>query len=368
MTLSAKRNPSLTRVTIGFIALGAIIAAAGAWFVVSERLTAFRQQALGQAVTVRASGVAFEFARILHHEWQDARTIAQEIALRDRSAIRSSLDLVVGDRSRVPWAGIAALDGTVTHASGGLLEGQNVSSRPWFQRGLEGDFAGDVHEAVLLAKLLPSDSGEPRHFLDLATPIRSADGRITGVLGLHLDYAWARNYLLETAEKLQIEAFVVNRQGEIVIGPGREGEILDLPSMRAASTGSAMTSRELWPHGESYFTTVIPEVGYADLPPFGWSLVARIDDSAFVETSASSRMTIVVFLVGFGLLLAAMTLLFLQIFIVPLRRVADSARAILKGEDVYPYEARSTTEAEIFSAAVSRLEGLQNRGKTRPDT
>lgn len=32
---------------------------------------------------------------------------------------------------------------------------------------------------------------------------------------------------------------------------------LGLPSMRAAATGSATTSRELWPDGRSYFTTVI---------------------------------------------------------------------------------------------------------------
>lgn len=62
-----------------------------------------------------------------------------------------------------------------------------------------------------------------------------------------------------------------------------------------------------------------------------------------------------------------MTFLFLQLFIIPLGRIANSARAVLKGEDVYPYEARSTAEAMTFSAAVSRLQGLQNRGKARPE-
>ncbi len=352
---------TLTRATVGFVVLGAVVAGIGAWFVVSERLEDFRHEALTEAVSTRARGAQFDLARTLHSEWQNAQIIAREISRRDDDAVRSSLDLIVGDNSRVSWAGIARLDGVVTHASGGLLEGQNVSTRPWFQQGLEGEFAGDVHDAQLLAELLPAQDGATRRFLDLATPIRNDEDQLTGVLGLHLDQSWARDYLVRTAENLGIEAFLVNREGQIVIGGTDEGRALDLRSMRAAATGTPTTALERWPDGQTYFTTVIPEFGYGDLPPFGWSLVARIGDDAIVAMSERARFNILLFLAGFGALLAAMTLLFLQVFIAPIRATATSAEAVFRGEDIYPYEARLPAEAVTLSAAVSRLQAAIRR-------
>lgn len=353
--LSRGSSPSLSRALYGFVVLNALLAASGAWLVVDQRQAELRQIALAEAVRTRAQGIELDFARTLHHEWSKARTIARDIASRDASSVRTSLDLVVGDNSQVSWAGIAALDGTVTIASGGLLEQQNVSTRPWFQRGLTGDFAGDVHKAVLLADLLPSTEGERRQFLDLATPITDGQGSVTGVLGLHLDYAWAQTHLTETARALQLDAFIVDRTGTVVMATTDVvGPSLDLPSIRAATAGAARAALETWPDGISYQTAVIPQVGYADLPSFGWSLVARIDNNAMAASSLSG--TLLLFLVGFGLVLAGTTVLFVQIFVRPLQRLSASASAILAGEETYPYEATSTAEAHTLSAAVARLQ------------
>lgn len=346
--------PSLATAIYGFVALGAVLAALVAWYVVETRLDAQSQATLARAVTTRAAGVERDFARTLHQEWRNARTLADDIARRDPNAVRSSLDLIVGDNSRVSWAGIATLDGIVQLSSGGLLEGVDVSSRPWFQRGLEGDFAGDVHDAVLLSSLLPSSGGEPRRFLDLATPVRDADDRITGVLGLHIDQSWARQHLREMADALQLEVFVVNREGSVVIAShGEEGASLDLPSMRAASVGAGVTSLETWPDGQAYLTTVLPKIAYGDLPSFGWSLIARIDDAGSPRQETTT--TLLPFLVGLGVLLGLMSIVFVTLFVRPISHLAQSARAIMRGEDAYPYEARSTAEARVLSAAVARL-------------
>lgn len=353
--LSRRSSPSLSRAVYGFVVLNALLAAAGAWLVVDQRQAELRQIALAEAVRTRAQGIELDFARTLHREWRKARTIAQDIASRDASSVRTSLDLVVGDNSQVSWAGIAALDGTVTVASGGLLEQQNVSSRPWFQRGLTGDFAGDVHKAVLLADLLPSSEGGQRQFLDLATPIKDSQGRVTGVLGLHLDYSWAQAHLAETARALQLDAFIVDRTGTVMMATTDVVErSLDLPSMRAATAGAARAALETWPDGVTYQTAVIPQVGYSDLPSFGWSLVARIDNNAMAASSVSG--TLVLFFAGFGLVLAVTTFVFVQAFVRPLQRLASSARSILAGEETYPYEAISTAEARTLSAAVARLQ------------
>ncbi|MFC5038361.1 cache domain-containing protein [Tianweitania sediminis] len=341
------------------MALALALAASVSWYLVSDRGSQFRRDALAEAVTVRARGLQVDFARALHQEWRHARTIAEDIVGRGPEAVRSSLDLVVGDSSRVSWAGIAALDGTVTMASGRLLEGQDVSQRPWFQRGLEGDFAGDVHEAVLLAKLLPSQSGEPRRFLDLATPIRNQDGAVSGVLGLHLDQAWASRHLRDSAQAMGLDVFLIDRSGTVVIGTKDEIETLDLPSTRAAMAGVAFTSLETWTDGQEYFTTVIPQVSYEDLPAFGWSMVARIDNNAVSVTTPMSSLVIIPAAFVVGLLL--MTLLFVRLFADPFRNLANTAAAVMKGQDVYPYESRSTAEAQTLSAALALLQGRSKR-------
>jgi hypothetical protein len=361
-----KSPPSLVTALSGFVLLGALVAASGAWLLVSDRLKASAESGLAEAVATRTQGLVLDFSRALHQEWRNARTIAVQMSTREPAAVRSSLDLVVGDGSRVSWAGIATVDGRVTVASKGMLEGQDVSSRPWFQRGLEGDFAGDVHDALLLAKLLPTEGGEPRRFLDLATPIRDAAGAVTGVLGLHLDAAWAKRHLQESARSLEIDAFLVDPGGVVTLSSTEQApETVDLPSFRAAQLGAATTSRETWPEGTSYFTTVIPTFGYEDLPPFGWSVVGRIDESALAQRSQAVTKYIALFLMGLACLLALLTVLFAFVFIIPLRRLAENAASTMRGENAYPYETRSSSEAAVLSAAVARLQGMEmNRNAT----
>lgn len=359
------RAPSLTTAVVTFVALGAALAALATWYLVATRITELRRDALAAAVTVRATGVQLDFARALHQEWRAARIIADDIAERDASAVRSSLDLVVGDTTRVSWAGIAELDGTVRLSSGGLLEGQDVSQRPWFQRGLEGDFAGDIHDAVLLAKLLPGENGEPRRFLDLATAIRNDQGSPTAVLGLHLAESWALKHLRESAQALEIDAFILNREGEVVLATDESaGSLVNLASYRAAMTGASATSVETWPDGETYLTSVIPEVGYGDLPSFGWSMIARIDEDAIALGGALTSLWKVP--AAFALLLAAMTALFVQVFARPFGKLARSAADIMNGAEVYPYESNSTSEGQTLSAAIARLQAKSGHPRSSP--
>ena len=53
------------------------------------------------------------------------------------------------------WIGVADALGVARNATNGLLVGQSVAQRPWYQRGLQGVHVGDVHAAQLLESLLP---------------------------------------------------------------------------------------------------------------------------------------------------------------------------------------------------------------------
>ncbi|WP_332824664.1 hypothetical protein [Ramlibacter sp.] len=56
-------------------------------------------------------------------------------------------------------------------ATDGLLEGVDVSQRPWFRNATAGQHLGDVHEALLLAKALRAGDGAPPRFYDIAFPL-----------------------------------------------------------------------------------------------------------------------------------------------------------------------------------------------------
>lgn len=358
-TANKSKHISLATAVYGFVVLAALVMTFVALLFIRQQLSAQGDAALAQAVHVRAQGAEHALARALHQSWEDTRVIARHLAFQEPAALRAALDLVVGDGTRVSWAGFAQLDGTVASASGGMLEGQSVAARPWFQGGLEGDFAGDVHEALLLADLLgPLPDGSPRRFLDLATPVTDANERVAGVLALHIDFGWTERFLASTAQALQIDLFLVNQDGEVIIAT--DGETyggLDLASIRSARLGVQSTQLETWPDGRQYFTTVVPQIAYEDLPLFGWRLIARIDGQAVAERTRAVLIQGGLFIAVSWMILIVLTLIFVRYFIRPFGDIAGNAQAIAQGRDVYPIELRRTSEMEELSSALARLQG-----------
>ncbi len=150
------------------------------------------------------------------------------------------------------WLGLTDATGHVIAANGGLLQGVDVSARPWFhgaqQRGL---YLGDVHAAVLLAKLLPQQD-EPWRFVDIALPMTDATGTVHGVLGAHLSWTWAAEIKRELADdwmKAQsAEALVLDANGLILLGPpAMQGKMFD--AAHAQADGWLLAAEASRPHG-----------------------------------------------------------------------------------------------------------------------
>ena len=86
--------------------------------------------------------------------------------------VRKALEARKAAHGEYAWIGVTDAAGLVQQATGGMLVGQQVDKRPWFKAGRDAVFTGDVHEAVLLAKLLPQVSPEqPLRFIDFAAPV-----------------------------------------------------------------------------------------------------------------------------------------------------------------------------------------------------
>lgn len=196
------------------------------------------------------------------------------------------------------WIGVTDADGVVQAATGGLLNGVNVSARPWFKAGAIAPHVGDVHQAELLASLLPQQS-EPWRFVDISAPIRMPDGTLIGVIGAHLSWNWAAQLEKELIENERIkrgaDVWIVDRSGAVLLGPpGQSTTRVDIGALRHKEHGQPQLFAT-WPDGHRYATAISDTLGYMSYPGLGWTVVVRQPESVvyaeFRELQAQLVMT-----------------------------------------------------------------------------
>lgn len=180
----------------------------------------------------------------------------------------------------ISWVGVTDEKGVVLAGSNGVLAGRDISQRPVFQQAQKGLFVGDVHEAVLLASLLPNPGGEPMKFVDVSAPLRGPDGRTAGVLAAHYSWSWVRDVvrrLLAPAQDREgLEIFVVSRDGAVLMASeGEVGRNLDLAALAGPRNAAGGWRAVVWPDGREYLTGYAAGAGKPILSDFGWTVLAR---------------------------------------------------------------------------------------------
>lgn len=187
--------------------------------------------------------LSFQMVDRLDHDMDNRARLLQVIselqALRqpdDIRQVRALLDSLQHELPDIAWIGFTDPDGLVLASSNGVLEGVNIAQRPVYQRGIQGRFIGDVHEAVLLAKLLPNPTGEAMKFVDIALPVKGPDGRTVGVLASHLSWSWADEVRRALIEPMQthrrVEFFILSSDHSVLLGPASSiGQKLELPAL-----------------------------------------------------------------------------------------------------------------------------------------
>ena len=139
-----------------------------------------------------------------------------------------------------------------------MLEDRDVTSRVWFHTGQQKLVIEDYHPAVLLGNLLPH-TPDPWRFVDIAGPIRDSEGKLQGVLAIHLSWKWAptlaRDLLTPAIREFGAEILVVRSDGVVMLGPDDMVEQrLATDSLKLAWQGKSGAIRECWPDGRMYVT------------------------------------------------------------------------------------------------------------------
>ena len=182
------------------------------------------------------------------------------------------------------WLGYVDPQGHVLTSLAGMLEGRDVSSRPWFTRGLARPYIGEVREAVLLADLLREKGGEPPRLVDIAFPLIEAGAggnrRTIGVIGAQVSWNWASR-LRDSIESYSrqeapFEVLVVSSGGEVLLGPkdllGTRLRLEDLSPSRLRHYDAKLVQ---WPDGATYLTGTSSTRGTDTFQGLGWEVIVR---------------------------------------------------------------------------------------------
>lgn len=259
-------------------------------------------------------------------------------------------------RSEYVWMGVADAAGNVQQATGGMLVGQQVDKRPWFQAGREAVTTGDVHEAVLLAKLLPqSSSDQPLRFIDFAAPVLDAQGHFRGVIAAHAHWSWVTQTVesVVTDQKLQrqLEVLIADRNGTILYPYKLAGQ-QKLPTL---PTPDALYQVLRWPDGKEYVTSVV-KVRASPHSDLGWQVIMRQPLSVALEPVEVMRNRLLLIGLGIALLFTALAYRFSRRFSQPIEQLVAAVKVVegRRGEPQFPEDGHSR-ELTLLSRSVQSM-------------
>ena len=322
---------------------------------------------IGQSLAELAFQTTDKLDRGMYERYREVKLMAERYEITDPdvpvAAKRAVLESMQETHPYYAWIGLTDNSGKVKTSTKGLLEGMDVSKRPWFASAYRDKYLHDVHEAVLLAKLLPNPSGEPKRFFDIAFPYRGKDGAIVGVLGTHLSWQWAadveRSVLRPLAERKAVDTIILSQGGVVLLGPKEyTDKVLHPDSMMIAQRGMNGATVETWPDGKRYLVGYSQSTGYRSYPGLGWTVLVRQPlDEAFRPIEALKKK---ILWTGFGAALLASLLVWALARNItrPLQTITRHAEELQAGNahDIPPIHSR-LMEVQILQSALNALLG-----------
>ena len=250
----------------------------------------------------------------------------------DLSDLQDTIDKIQNSYKNYAWIGFANADGIVLASGNGVLKGADVSQRPWFINGRLGPFIGDVHQALLLEKLLPkSKDGSPIRFVDFAAPVMGANGEFKGVVATHADWAWVREVLLssltEASKRKGIDIFIIDRDRNVLYPDSYFSNDIEVPK---ALPKDGQFKSLLWQDDEEYLTSLV-SLRSPESTNLGWQIVVRQPLSIAMSVVNEVHKLLLFFGVFSTLLCMLLAYQFASTLSRPLERLAYTAKSIQQG-------------------------------------
>ena len=334
-------------------------------WIVERYATGQAEASIGHGLAEMALQTADKLDRGMAERYREVGLMAGRRDLRDAGVNLAERRQVLADMQRTygyyDWIGLTGLDGRVIVEARGLLEGVDVSARPWFRNALKGIHVGDVHEAVKLATLLPGVNGEPRRFVDVAFPFTDLRGKTAGVLGVHMSWQWARDVersiIAPVEARGRVQALIVSREGVVLLGPkSLQGRTIAPESLRLAQGKRNGYMVEEWDDGRSYLVGYGATVGRGVYPGLGWTVLVRQDVHDAYAPVRHLRSQALWSGAALAVLFSVAGVLVARRITRPLGALAESAERLGRGEAVALVpNAKDYFEVQALSSTLNRL-------------
>jgi diguanylate cyclase len=333
---------------------------------IDKLLTEHVAEDQGEALQALAQSTGAMLGDGLHERLREIDLLSRSPDLAnsiDKARIDAVLDRVQRTRPQYSWIGLASPSGTVLSATGQMLIGKDVRTRPWFGQAQQGPFLGDVHEAKLLATLLPpSQTGEPLRFVDFAAPVKDQQGHLIGVLSAHANWDWVREVIdtlrSRRAKDKGVLIFILNKDGKVIHRPlGQDGLIE--PQAGTPLPGDYGVMR--WSDGVRYLTATAHPTHADPRIQLGWTIVVRQPETLALHAVSAVRRAMLPMSATAALLAMLLSWSMATRLSTPLKRIAQAARRIEQGElDAHLPQSEGSSELRDLSDSLRGMtESLQ---------
>ena len=229
------------------------------------------------------------------------------------------------------WTAATDLDGRVVTASpGGPPVGQSFSSLPWFAKASRGLTIEAEASAVV--------NGRPSPKLAIARPLLARGGAPFAVLICGLEADWAARTIDRIVQFMPgpvaaTELLLLDADDKLVLASQAIADPRVPPAIRSLGSDRLGTWANLqWPDGKEYLTALAPVTASGPLTQLGWRFVARRLGTDAMAPAMSVRNRIYWLSAVLALVGAALGAFAADRILWPLRRIANSAERIGRGE------------------------------------
>ncbi|WP_265821762.1 sensor domain-containing diguanylate cyclase [Geovibrio ferrireducens] len=345
------------------ITLLCVLLTAAMTAVIGMKSISDKKRDIGETLAETAYLTSDKLDRYMWSRYSEIKTFSRIEAVAETenyTSIRKTIENLQKNIPSFSWIGFTDTAGTVKASTGGILEGIDISKRPVFTEGIKGEFVGDVHDAVLLAKLLPNPSGEPMKFVDVSFAVEDASGSRKGVLAAHLSWEWVndiKNKILEPVNKRKnISVYIISQDNTVLLGPKEEiGMTIALDSLKYARNNDSGWRVEDWGDGSKYLTGYSFSNGYGDYKGLGWTVLIRQPLNVAYQPVQQLQVFIISTGVLFTLIFSAAGWVFAGAVSSPIVSVAKAADKLRFGKIAPIPVYKGIKEIEVLSDSINDL-------------
>ena len=367
LTSSVSRWLHTTRARLTLLFGGTAVATGlGVGLLADELLTRQLTDLSGQSLMNSSQPIALALAQGMQEREREISLLSHLPMLTQSSGyspqLQAHLEQIRQSYPFYSWIGVTDTQGVVQVATGNLLQGQDVSKRPWFGAGGQGPYVGDAHDAVLLDKLLRSPGSQvPLRFMDYASPVRGQDSAFKGVIAAHVNWAWVQDIIQRASPASPLasglEVMLVNKDGVINTEGAVDQPRASLPILPEPGAFRVMSWGDASP--QPYLTTVV-SVRAQTATDLGWLLVTRQPLEMALQPISRLHTLLALLLGLMAALLAGLAYWVARRFSQPVERLASAARQVQATGQVgaLEFEIKTVEFQHLRSALQNMAQGL----------